>query len=103
MDQGLTYQGSDTIDMQNKGTLVFHCYQILERWYVTDQTAILKLINFSALPEVLNISARIPFKQKLLLNVFFRKKSNNYLDSGSRTCAKISVNSSMNFSTCKRK
>jgi hypothetical protein len=73
MDQGLTYQGSDTIDMQNKGTLVFHCYQILERWYVTDQTAILKLINFSALPEVLNISARIPFKQKLLLNVFFAK------------------------------
>jgi hypothetical protein len=80
MDQGLTYQGSDTIDMQNKGTLVFHCYQILEGWYVTDQTGILKLINLSALPEVLNIATRIPFKQKLLLNVFFCKKSNNYLD-----------------------
>jgi hypothetical protein len=69
MDEGLTYQGSDTINMQSKGTLVFHCYQILERWYITNQTTILILINFSALHEIVNIATGIPFKQKLLLNV----------------------------------
>lgn len=55
MHQSLTYQGIDTAGMQSKGTLVFHCYQILEGRYVTDQTAILKLIKHDGMSTVLII------------------------------------------------